>query len=205
MLSVYHRVAGQFPKPYPNGWYRVCGSSELKKGQVLAITCCGREMVAFRGADSRVGVLHAFCPHLGTHLGHGGTVQGSHLVCPYHSWEFDADGKNHCIPYCGKDMTGSTRVNARKYEVRERLDIVFVWYHAGGKGPEYEMTILDEVDEKKGEFRHIISEHVSCILISCDLAMPPTWLHTSRTPLTPLVHLSHLSYTSRRWATGVYT
>jgi nitrite reductase/ring-hydroxylating ferredoxin subunit len=118
--------AGQFPKPYPNGWYRVCGSGELKKGQVLAITCCGREMVAFRGADGRAGVLHAFCPHLGTHLGHGGTVQGNNLVCPYHSWEFDADGTNKCIPYCGKDMAGSKRVNARKYEVRERLDIIFV-------------------------------------------------------------------------------
>eukprot|EP00935_MAST-01C_sp_MAST-1C-sp1_P002082 g2082.t1 len=138
--------SGQFPKPYPNGWYRVCSSTELPVGRVMSISCCGREMVAFRGEDGKVGVLHAFCPHLGTHLGHGGSVSGNHLVCPYHSWEFTADGTNKCIPYCGKDMTGSKRVNARAYEVRERLDIVFVWYHAGDKAPEYELTILDEVE-----------------------------------------------------------
>ena len=144
-------AAGQFPKPYPNGWYRVCSSTELPVGRVMSISCCGREMVAFRGEDGKVGVLHAFCPHLGTHLGHGGSVSGNHLVCPYHSWEFTADGTNKCIPYCGKDMTGSKRVNAQAYEVRERLDIVFVWYHAGDKAPEYELTILDEVEEP--EFR----------------------------------------------------
>ena len=115
-------------------------------------------MVAFRGEDGKAGVLHAFCPHLGTHLGHGGTVAGNHLVCPYHSWEFTADGTNKCIPYCSKDMTGSKRVNAQAYEVRERLVIVFVWYHAGNKAPEYELTILDEVEGP--EFRHIISEDV---------------------------------------------
>ena len=74
-LDRIRKKSGQFPKPYPNGWYRVCGSEDLRKGQVLSITCCGREMVAFRGKDGRAGVLHAFCPHLGTHLGHGGTVQ----------------------------------------------------------------------------------------------------------------------------------
>jgi hypothetical protein len=37
------------------------------------------------------------------------------------------------------------------------------WYHAGDKLPEYEMTVLDEVEEG-GQYRHIISEHVSCVL-----------------------------------------
>jgi nitrite reductase/ring-hydroxylating ferredoxin subunit len=151
-------TSGQFPKPYPNGWYRVCGSGELPAGRVMAITCCGREMVAFRGEDGRAAVLDAFCPHLGTHLGHGGTVSGNNIVCPYHSWEFDADGTNKCIPYCSKDMSKSTRVNAKAYSIRERLDIVFVWYHASNEPPEYELTILDEVEDP--EYRHIISEHV---------------------------------------------
>ena len=89
----------------------------------------------------RAGVLHAFCPHLGTHLGHGGTVQGNNIVCPYHSWEFDADGRNkwgrppcfpatpsrfddpggfRCIPYCHRDYKDSKRIDARKYPTRER-------------------------------------------------------------------------------------
>jgi nitrite reductase/ring-hydroxylating ferredoxin subunit len=77
---------GNFPAPYPNGWYHVCDAEELVGGQVLAITALGREMVGFRGANGVAGVLHAFCPHLGTHLGHGGRVEGDTLVCPYHEW-----------------------------------------------------------------------------------------------------------------------
>ncbi len=50
----------------------------LFQGRVLAATVCGKEIVAFRGADGRAGVLDAFCPHLGTHLGHG-TVDA---LCP---------------------------------------------------------------------------------------------------------------------------
>jgi phenylpropionate dioxygenase-like ring-hydroxylating dioxygenase large terminal subunit len=152
--------SGQFPKPYPNGWYRVCGSSELPKGRVIAATCCGKEMVVFRGNDGKAGVLDAFCPHLGTHLGHGGTVVGNNIVCPYHSWEFDVTGKCHTIPYCSKDMSNSSRVNAKKYECRERLSIIFVWYHAGGKAPEYELTVLDEIEDPKNGFRHVITEFV---------------------------------------------
>ena len=62
-------------------------------------------------------------------------------MCPYHSWEFDADGINKCIPYCSSDYANSKRVNARKYETRERLGIVFVWYHAAEKPPDYELTV----------------------------------------------------------------
>jgi cholesterol 7-dehydrogenase len=146
--------SGQFPKPYPNGWYRVCNSQDVKRGEVVSVTRCGREMVAFRGEDGRAGVLHAFCPHLGTHLGHGGHVEGNNLICPYHSWAFDADGNNKCIPYCPKEMEGSTRVNARKYEIRERLGIIFVWYDPSDKPPWYELTVLDEIEDKS-EFRYI--------------------------------------------------
>jgi phenylpropionate dioxygenase-like ring-hydroxylating dioxygenase large terminal subunit len=128
-----------------------------------------------RGENGEVGVLHAFCPHLGTHLG-AGTVKKNNLVCPYHSWEFDSSGKNKCIPYCHKDMSESTRVNAKRFHCRERLGMIFMWYHSedilpyskprdairtdkgldkrGSFGmetvvPDYELTILDEVENTR--------------------------------------------------------
>ena len=39
-----------------------------------------------------VGVVHAFCPHMGAHLGMGGMVVGNLLQCPFHGWSFDASG-----------------------------------------------------------------------------------------------------------------
>jgi hypothetical protein len=47
-------------------------------------------------------------------------------------------------------MSKSTRVNATKYEVRELLNIIYLWYHPTNKAPEFEMTILDEIRDTPG-------------------------------------------------------
>lgn len=51
-----------------------------------------REFVAFRGVDGRVGVLRNACPHRGMRLSKG-RINDQCLVCPYHGWRFDADGR----------------------------------------------------------------------------------------------------------------
>ena len=162
-----------FPPPYPNGWYRICLSSDVKKGEVIPITAFGQgtfffssfprnihhfirrdtELVAFRGQNGKLGVLNAFCPHLGTHLGHGGRVNGNAIVCPYHSWSFEADGKCVGIPYCKRDLTRmQRRLSAKPYVSREIHGIVFVWYHSDGgesmQKPWYELSILREIKER---------------------------------------------------------
>jgi len=48
---------------YPNGWYQLCSSRDLKAGQVLEVGCLGRDFAVFRGRgpSGRVGVLDAHC------------------------------------------------------------------------------------------------------------------------------------------------
>lgn len=36
--------------------------------------------------------MDAYCPHLGAHLGIGGTVEGETLRCPFHAFRFDTGG-----------------------------------------------------------------------------------------------------------------
>ncbi len=125
---------GHFPKPFPDGWYKFCDSSELQCGQVVTVAALGREFVAFRGEDGKAGVCDAFCPHLGTHLGHGGRVHGNKLVCPYHLWEFNAEGKCVGIPYCSEKPT-SKRVDLPSWTTYEsaELGVVFFWFSADGE------------------------------------------------------------------------
>jgi len=151
---------GQFPKPFPNGWYRAADSHEVIVGKVLTLSALGREFVVFRGEDGKVGVIDAFCPHLGTHLGHGGVVKGNSIVCPYHLWEFDCDGRNKNIPYCKKDMTGTPRVNTKSYHTVEskELGTIMFWYHADGLEPQWELHKgMKEIEEytKDGSMRRI--------------------------------------------------
>lgn len=72
-----------FP-PFPVGWFLVSYSDELAVGQVKPIKAMGHDLVLFRGEDGKARVLGAWCPHLGAHLGHGGTVVGNDIVCPFH-------------------------------------------------------------------------------------------------------------------------
>ena len=158
-LDALRAAEGHFPPPYPNGWYHICDSAELDHGRVLSVSALGREFVAFRGEDGRAGVLHAFCPHLGTHLGHGGVVQGNTLVCPYHEWKFTADGCNRYIPYLKRGPAGAgptghvgtPRVNAKAYEVQECGGHVFAWVDVDDRPPRWALSICREFEGRLGE------------------------------------------------------
>jgi 3-ketosteroid 9alpha-monooxygenase subunit A len=54
----------------------------------------GKDLVLFRGGDGALGLLDAYCPHLGAHLGVGGSVSADGCIqCPFHGWKFGTDGK----------------------------------------------------------------------------------------------------------------
>ena len=113
-----HRVKAnrrrKFPAPYPNGWYRVCSAADLEGGRVHSISALGREMVAFRGErNGEIGVLHAYCPHLGAHLGQGGCVRGNTIACPFHGWAFNAAGKCTNIPYSKTESAPPLRAKTK--------------------------------------------------------------------------------------------
>ena len=107
-----------FPPPYPNGWFRVCHLTDLDDGNIVSFTGLGHDLVIFKAqldetdlddietsnsvfydASFKVGALHAFCPHIGAHLGQGGKVVGDRISCPFHGWQFNTEGKVVHIPY----------------------------------------------------------------------------------------------------------
>jgi hypothetical protein len=87
-------------------------------------------------------VLDAYCAHLGAHLAEGGRVAGEAIRCPFHGWLYDATGACVGIPYCDSIPA---RARVRSWEVVERNGMVFVWRHAEGKPPEWEVPVLPEI------------------------------------------------------------
>src|SRR5262245_11549891 len=110
----------------PIGWFAVGTSRELAPGTAVAVDAHGKELVLFRTERGKVGVLDAYCPHLGTHLGHGGTVDGECVRCPFHRWAFGADGRCTDIPYA-KKVPPAARTAA--YDVVERNGVILAWFH----------------------------------------------------------------------------
>jgi len=129
--------------PIPNGWFAVDWSRELHEGDVKPLEVFGEELVLFRTRSGRAKVLDPFCPHLGAHVGHGGRVMGETIRCPFHGWQFDGtSGQCTHIPYCDR-IPAQARL--RPWEVQEKNGMVFVWYHAEGKPPEWDFPELPEI------------------------------------------------------------
>jgi 3-ketosteroid 9alpha-monooxygenase subunit A len=64
------------------GWHQVAFRRELT-AEVTPLQI-ERPLVAVRAGD-RIRVFDAVCPHRGAHLGHGGTLDGAAIVCPFHA------------------------------------------------------------------------------------------------------------------------
>jgi len=124
----------------PFGWFQVCWPDELPTGQTLPLYYFDRHLVAWRDEEGEAHLSDAFCPHMGTHLGYGGAVEGCTLVCPLHAWRFDAEGRNVDIPY----SEGTNRAaRLRTYPVVERNGMVFAWYHPFEEAPAWEVPDLE--------------------------------------------------------------
>lgn len=126
---------------YPRGWFIIGGADEYPAGVVKPIKYFGRELVAFRGENGAVVVLDAYCPHLGAHLGYGGTVEGNTLRCPFHAWRFDAAGQCVEIPYAKHIPPKACTTTWLTSEVS---GLVFIWHDPQGNKPDYAIPEMPE-------------------------------------------------------------
>ena len=130
-------AAAPAPSPYPEGWYFVTSLRALKKAELIERTWMGEKVVAWRDDDGRVCVAEAHCAHLGADLGPaaGGRVCGGRLVCPFHGFEYDADGQCVATPFAPPPRAARLRV----FETREIAGLVFAWWGIGGRAPQWHL------------------------------------------------------------------
>ncbi len=103
---------------------------------VKAVRVLGQDLVLFKDAAGRWGLLDRDCPHRGADLSFG-RHEGDGLRCPFHGWKFDATGRCMETP---AEPTGSKlceRVRQRSYPVLEKSGILFGWFGEDGKAPPF--------------------------------------------------------------------
>mmetsp|Transcript_19219 Transcript_19219/g.25025 ORF Transcript_19219/g.25025 Transcript_19219/m.25025 type:complete len:471 (+) Transcript_19219:36-1448(+) len=128
-----------YMNPVANTWYHFADTDELTNGKVLEIKALNNVYALWRDPKTGKPICHeAFCPHLGANLAIGGKVNNDgKIVCPFHSWEFNADGTIHSIPYLEKDDKESQSIKKecklkRKLKLLPCVDfcgLVMVFYH----------------------------------------------------------------------------
>lgn len=162
-----NQMTQRVPLPLPFGWFQVLYSHELAVGESKPLDYFDQELVAFRTESGVVRVLDAYCPHMGAHLGYGihenagagAAVVGENIVCPFHGWQYNGEGRCAHIPYATNLPPRVAREEEviRPWHVREVNQCILVWYHPQGAEPIFEPEPVEEASADNEEWGEIKS------------------------------------------------
>lgn len=94
----------------------------------IPIKLLGEELVAFRGADGRVGLMDRYCPHRGTSLVLARNEDCA-LRCIYHAWKIDVDGNVLETP---PEKPGGTFADSIKHQAYKTHEVNgMIWTYMG--------------------------------------------------------------------------
>ncbi|WP_321886295.1 Rieske 2Fe-2S domain-containing protein [Paraburkholderia bannensis] len=88
-MSTQASLRTQAERALRRQWFPVARSADLATPQ--SATLLGERLVVWRTASGQAVVQDARCPHRGADFALG-KVHGDSIACPYHGWQFAADG-----------------------------------------------------------------------------------------------------------------
>jgi len=186
--AVKKRKAGDELPLYPNGWYPLIYSHELKPGDLKTVSAFGEELLVFRGEKGTAAVLDAYCPHNGAHIGMGGTVVNCMVQCPFHGWEFDQNGKCTGVPEQTRSGGNSRKQKSvplapvKAWVSKEINQLILVWYHAEEEEPTWYPREYEELQKGIWRWAGLTENFINCHIQEipengADIAHL-NWLHT---------------------------
>jgi nitrite reductase/ring-hydroxylating ferredoxin subunit len=141
-------------------WTPVLRSQRLQAdGAPVRVRLYGKNYVAFRVTDGRVGFFNEGCPHRGASLALADN-SGNGLRCIYHSWRFGPDGKVIHVPTEPRECAAAfaATVKVHHYPTREAGGLIWVYPQEEKPAPrfpdfEFNNTPESHVDVRFGIFR----------------------------------------------------
>ncbi|CAM9359571.1 unnamed protein product [Ascophyllum nodosum] len=116
-------------------WYPVLSLKHTDEGRAQPVQLLGKDLVVWRNNEGRWSCFDDRCPHRAAPLTEGRVEKDGTLMCAYHAWRFDADGKCLSIPQSesgGRDEA-QPKACAKVYPTQVAQDIIWVW---GENGPD---------------------------------------------------------------------
>jgi vanillate O-demethylase monooxygenase subunit len=105
-------------------WHPVAFSSEVT-AQPQRIYLLEERLVLYRTQGGQVGALNDLCIHRGTPLSLG-WVDGERLVCAYHGWTYDTDGRVVRIPSIPAERGIPAKACVASFKTVEKYGLVWV-------------------------------------------------------------------------------
>lgn len=108
-----------------NNWYVAAESADVVAGTPKKVRMLGFDFVLFRDSAGRVACLSDVCIHRGASLA-AGRCEGDRVACPFHGWEYDAQGQCQKIPALG-EMKVPKRGRVDSYPTEEIYGWIWVF------------------------------------------------------------------------------
>lgn len=124
-------------------WYAVAKLEDVSSN-LHPVTVHGENILIYRTAQGQVRAVGRNCPHRGCDLSLG-AVTGEVLVCPFHGWQFDAEGQCVHIPANQHGQRIPKRARLRTFPVTVRGGLV--WVCTGGNLNAASLPPLDIQEE----------------------------------------------------------
>ncbi len=91
--------AAEMERVFRPSWQVVCHDSDIPNvGDWHSIDYCGESVIVVRGTDRNVRAFTNVCRHRGSRLVDGAAGCAKKLVCPYHAWTYELDGRLTGVP-----------------------------------------------------------------------------------------------------------
>ena len=120
-------------------WYPVAVIEMLDPSRPHPVQVLGKSLVIWRDAQQRWHCFEDACPHRLVPLSEGRVEADGTLLCAYHAWRFDGEGKCTSIPQ-SKDAAAEAahcahnKACAKVYPTQEAQGLVWVWPESGEAG-----------------------------------------------------------------------
>jgi 5,5'-dehydrodivanillate O-demethylase len=107
-------------------WQPIAAASEMENAWTRRIRLLGEDLVLFKDRQGRLGLIKEQCPHRRASFAHGiPTADG--IRCPYHGWEFSAQGKCLNQPNEPDNPCFREKVATDAYPVQELGGMLFAY------------------------------------------------------------------------------
>jgi len=83
---------------FANVWVPLCLDRDVVAARAASFVVAGERVVLFRDGTGAVAGLIDRCPHRGVALSLG-RVEAGQIVCPFHGWRFDGQGRCGQVPW----------------------------------------------------------------------------------------------------------
>jgi len=110
-------------------WYAVCTSDEMTESP-SKVTVHEIDFVVYRDNEGEIHAFNSNCPHRGCDLSLG-TVEGKDLICAFHGWHFNSEGRCTQIPANRSGAVVPAKAKLIHYPVCEKFGFIWIYTHSG--------------------------------------------------------------------------